>query len=123
MHAAEELVALLCAVIAVVLIGRRLRIPYPIALVIGGLLISLVPGLPSIRIDPDTVFLLFLPPLLYAAAWFTSWHEFKANLRPILLLAVGLVVFTTVVVGFVVHALIPAIPLSIAFALGAIVSP
>lgn len=123
MNTAEELVALLCAVIAVVLIGRRLKVPYPIALVVGGLCISLVPGLPVIRIDPDKVFLLFLPPLLYAAAWFTSWHDFKANLRPILLLAVGLVVFTTVVVGLVVHALIPGIPLSIAFALGAIVSP
>ncbi len=123
MNAAEELVALLCAIIAVVLIGRRLRVPYPIALVVGGLCISLVPGLPVIRIDPDKVFLLFLPPLLYAAAWFTSWHEFKANLRPILLLAVGLVVFTTVVVGVVVHALIPGIPLAVAFALGAIVSP
>lgn len=123
MNAAEELVALLCAVIAVVLIGRRLKLPYPIALVIGGLCISLVPGLPVIRIDPDKVFLLFLPPLLYAAAWFTSWHEFKANLRPILLLAVGLVVFTTVVVGVVAHALIPGMPLSVAFALGAIVSP
>jgi Na+/H+ antiporter len=123
MNAAEELVALLCAIIAVVLVGRRLKVPYPIALVVGGLCISLVPGLPEIRIEPDKVFLLFLPPLLYAAAWFTSWHEFKANLRPILLLAVGLVVFTTVVVGLVVHALIPGIPLAVAFALGAIVSP
>ena len=113
----------MCAVVAVVLLGRRLRMPYPIALVIGGLCISLVPGLPVIRINPDLVFLLFLPPLLYAAGWMTSWHDFRQNLRPIFLLAVGLVLFTTLVVGLVVHALIPTMPLAVAFAFGAIVSP
>ena len=119
----EAMVLLMCAVVGVVLLGRRLRMPYPIALVIGGLCISLVPGLPLVRIKPDLVFLLFLPPLLYAAGWFTSWHDFKANLRPIFLLAVGLVLFTTCVVGVVLHTLIPAIPLAVAFAFGAIVSP
>jgi monovalent cation/hydrogen antiporter len=123
MKPVEALVLLLCATIGLVLLSRRLKISYPIALVIGGLCISLLPGLPAVRVRPDLVFLLFLPPLLYAAAWFTSWHEFKANLRPILFLAVGLVLFTTVVVGWVVHALIPEIPLAVAFALGAIVSP
>lgn len=113
----------MCAIIGVVLLGRRLNIPYPIALVVGGLGISLIPGLPPLRIEPDILFLVFLPPLLYAAGWFTSWHEFKANLRPIFMLAVGLVLFTTVIVGLVVHALIPEIPLAVAFALGAIVSP
>jgi CPA1 family monovalent cation:H+ antiporter len=111
------------AVIAVVLIGRRLHVPYPIALVLGGLGISLIPGLPVIQINPELVFLVFLPPLLYGAAWFTSWHEFKANLRPIFQLAVGLVLFTTVAVGFAIHALIPEVPLAVAFAFGAIVSP
>jgi Na+/H+ antiporter len=82
-----------------------------------------MPGLPSVRINPELVFLLFLPPLLYAAGWFTSWHDFKANLRPIFLLAFGLVLFTTFVVGVVLHSLIPAIPLAVAFAFGAIVSP
>ena len=119
----EALVLLMCAVVGVVLLGRRLKVPYPIALVIGGLCISLVPGLPVVHIRPDLVFLLFLPPLLYAAAWFTSWHDFKANLRPIFFLAVGLVLFTTFVVGIVVHAMIPEMPLAVAFALGAIVSP
>ena len=123
MKPVEAFVLLMCAVIGVVLIGRRLKVSYPIALVIGGLCISLVPGLPAVRIHPDVVFLLFLPPLLYAAAWFTSLHDFKANLRPIFFLSVGLVLFTTVVVGLAVHALIPAIPLAVAFALGAIVSP
>jgi monovalent cation/hydrogen antiporter len=123
MKPVEAMVLLMCAVVGVVLLGRHLRIPYPIALVIGGLCISLVPGLPLVRINPDLVFLLFLPPLLYAAGWFTSWHDFKANLRPIFLLAFGLVLFTTFVVGIVLHSLIPAIPLAVAFAFGAIVSP
>ncbi|HWW02586.1 MAG TPA: Na+/H+ antiporter [Candidatus Acidoferrum sp.] len=123
MKPVEAMVLLTGAIVGVVLVGRRLRMPYPIALVIGGLGISLVPGLPVVRINPDLVFLLFLPPLLYAAGWFTSWHEFKANLRPIFLLAFGLVLFTTFVVGVVLHALLPAIPLAVAFAFGAIVSP
>jgi len=119
----ETLVLLLCAVVGVVLIGARVKVPYPIALVIGGLCISLIPGLPQVGINPELVFLFFLPPLLYAAAWFTSWHEFKANLRAIFLLAIGLVLFTTLVTGVVIHALIPELPLAIAFAFGAIVSP
>src|SRR5687767_5779952 len=123
MKPVEALVLLLCAIIGVVLMGRRLKIPYPIALVIGGLGISLIPGLPPVQIHPDVIFLVFLPPLLYAAAWFMSVHDLKANLRPILLLAVGLVLFTTIAVGLLVHALIPEIPLAVAFALGAIVSP
>src|SRR6516162_6116643 len=122
MKPVEAMVLLMCAVVGVVLLGRRLRAPYPIALVLGGLAISLVPGLPVVHINPDLVFLLFLPPLLYAAGWFTSWHEFKANLRPIFMLAFGLVLFTMLVVGVVLHGLIPAIPLSAAFAFGAIVS-
>jgi len=117
------MVLLMCAVVGVVLIGQRFKIPYPIALVIGGLGISLLPGLPVVRIDPGLVFFLFLPPLLYAAGWMTSWYDFKSNLRPIFLLAVGLVLFTTLVVGFVIHALLPAIPLAVACAFGAIVSP
>jgi Na+/H+ antiporter len=117
------MVLLFGAIVGVVLLGRRLRVPYPIALVLGGLFISLIPGLPVVLIHPDLVFLVFLPPLLYAAAWFTSWHEFRTNLRPIFLLAVGLVLFTTAATGVVLHALIPEIPMAVAFAFGAIVSP
>src|SRR5215468_6613414 len=123
MKPVETFVLLFCAVVGVVLMGQRLKIPYPIALVLGGLCISLVPGLPVVGVNPDIVFLFFLPPLLYAAAWFTSWHEFKANSRPILLLAVGLVIFTTLIVGFVIDAFIPEMPLSVACALGALISP
>jgi len=119
----EVLVLIFCAVVGVVLLGRRLKVPYPIALVIGGLGLSLIPGLPVVQLNPELVFLVFLPPLLFAAAWFTSWHDFKANLRPIFLLAVGLVLFTTLVTGVVVHLLIPGVPWAIAFAFGAIISP
>ena len=123
MKPVEAMVLLMCAVVGVVFLGRRLKMPYPIALVIGGLGISLVPGLPVVHINPEYVFLLFLPPLLYAAGWLTSWHEFKANFRSIVLLAFGLVLFTTFVVGILLHAVVPAIPLAVAFAFGAIVSP
>src|SRR5215471_7911132 len=123
MKPVETFVLLFCAVVGVVLMGQRLKIPYPIALVLGGLCISLVPGLPAVGVNPEIVFLFFLPPLLYAAAWFTSWHDFKANLRPIFLLAIGLVLFTTVITGLVIHAVIAELPLTIAFAFGAIISP
>ncbi|HXI53384.1 MAG TPA: cation:proton antiporter, partial [Candidatus Saccharimonadales bacterium] len=102
MKAAETLVLLMTAVLGLVWLGRRLQVAYPIVLVIGGLGIALVPNLPEAPVDPELVFFLVLPPLLYAAAWFTSWHDFKVNLRPILLLAVGLVLFTTVIVGVVI---------------------
>lgn len=123
MKPVEVIVILMCAVVAMVMVGGRLKTPYPIALVIGGLLISLVPGLPLIRVEPDLVFLIFLPPLLYAAGWVTSWNEFRANLRPVFMLAFGLVLFTTLIVGFVMHWLIPQLPLAVACAFGAIVSP
>jgi CPA1 family monovalent cation:H+ antiporter len=119
----EVLVGLLFAVAALALLARKLRIPYPILFVIGGLLLALIPGLPGIRLDPQLVFLLFLPPILFPAALFTSWRDFRANLRPISLLAVGLVLFTTTVVGYLAHYFIPDLSLAAGFVLGAIVSP
>src|SRR5947209_7196232 len=119
----EVIFGLLLAVAALALLARKLKIPYPILLVVGGLLLGLVPGLPRVKLDPEVVFLFFLPPLLYPAALFTSWRDFHANLRPISLLAVGLVLFTTVLVGLLAHYLIPGLPLAAGFALGAIVSP
>src|SRR5437868_1330180 len=89
---------LLVAVVALAIIAPRLHIPYTILLVLGGLLLGFVPGLPRFTLDPDVVFLLLLPPLLYASAWQTSWRDFHANLRPISQLALGLVLLTTVVV-------------------------
>ena len=112
-------------VIATVLAGlaRRSRLPEPILLVLAGLAIGLVPGLPHVELEPELVFLFFLPPILYAAGFFTSIRDFKANLRPILLLSIGLVLVTTIGVAWVLKALVPDIPWAAAVAFGAIVSP
>jgi Na+/H+ antiporter len=119
----EVVLLLLLAATALAIVARRVGIPYPILLVLGGLAIGFVPGLPRVELDPDLVLLLFLPPILFAAGYFTSIRDFKANLRPIALLAVGLVLFTTVVVAVVARALVPDLPWAAAFALGAIVAP
>jgi CPA1 family monovalent cation:H+ antiporter len=119
-----ELIALLfAAVLALAAVARRLVVPYPILLVLGGLVLGFVPGLPPVRINPDIVFFVFLPPVLWAAAFFTSFRDFKANLRPIGLLAVGLVLATTAVVAVVARAVVPGLGWPAAVTLGAIVSP
>ncbi len=121
---AIELVFLLMfAATGLAVVARRLGIPYPILLVIGGLLLGFIPGLPRVELAPDLVFLLFLPPILFGAGYFTSIRDFKANLRAIGLLSVGLVIATTIAVGVVVHALVPGLGWAPAFALGAIVAP
>jgi CPA1 family monovalent cation:H+ antiporter len=119
----EVIMGLLATVAALALLGRKLPIPSPILLVVSGLLLALIPGLPRLELNPELVLILFLPPLLYPAALFTSWRDFHANLRPIFLLAVGLVLFTTVAVGFLAHYFIEDLPLAAGFVLGAIVSP
>lgn len=119
----ELVIGLLVAVALLALLSRKLPIPYPILLVIGGLGLALIPGLPRVRLNPELVFFFFLPPLLYPAALFIPWRDFRANLRPISLLAVGLVLFTTVAVGFLAHSFIPDFPLAAGFVLGAIISP
>src|SRR3989454_9933301 len=113
---------LLCAV-ALGWVARHFQFPYPIALVIGGGALGFVPRLPQLQFDPQFLLVLVLPPILYQAALLTSWHEFKANIRPIGLLAIGLVIATTLAVGATLKLLIPDIPWSAAFVLGAIVSP
>src|SRR5919206_403187 len=118
----EIIVGLLLAVAALATLAARLRVPYPILLVLGGSALGFVPGLPRVELDPELVFLLFLPPLLYVSALFTSWRDFRANVRPISLLAVGLVLMTTFVVATVVHTVV-GLPWAAAFVLGAIVSP
>src|SRR3954470_8774820 len=123
MHNAEVILGLLAAVAVLAIIARTINVPYPILLVLGGLALGFVPGLPRIELSPEVIFLLFLPPLLYLSAWTTSWRDFRANRRPIGLLAVGLVLTTTVVVAVVAHLAIPGVPWSVAFVLGAIVSP
>ncbi len=123
LHQLEVIIMLLAVVLALTTIAQKVCIPYPIFLVLGGLLLGIVPGLPTVTLHPDLVFLVFLPPILWAAAYFTSLREFRQNLRPISLLAVGLVVATTAGVAAVAHALLPGIGWAEAIALGAIVSP
>jgi monovalent cation/hydrogen antiporter len=113
---------LLVAVAALAVVARLVRVPYPILLVIGGLVIGFVPGVPDIELDPDVVLLVFLPPLLYAAAFFSNLRELRANARPIGLLAIGLVVVTTLAVAAVAHWAI-GLEWRVAFVLGAVVSP
>jgi CPA1 family monovalent cation:H+ antiporter len=123
METAEFLILLLISLAGFGLLAKRLRVAEPIVLVLGGLAVSFIPGLPAVELKPEYVFLLVLPPLLYAQAWFTSWKDFCDNIRAISLLAVGLVLFTTTAVAFVAHALVPELPLAACFVLGAIVSP
>ena len=114
--------SLLAVVAAVMWIAERVRLPMPILLVIAGIALALIPGLPAVELDADFVMLALLPPLIYFAAFSMSWQAFCANLRPILLLAIGCVLFTTAAVAIAGHWLI-GLPLGVAFMLGAIVSP
>jgi CPA1 family monovalent cation:H+ antiporter len=118
----ELILALMVAVAVVATAARALRVPYPILLVAGGLLLALTPGVPHVALAPELIFLLFLPPLVYIAGFETSVRDIRAQLRPILSLAVGLVVASTLLVGAIAHALLPEIGWPVAFALGAILS-
>jgi Na+/H+ antiporter len=113
---------LLVAIVILATLEARLRIPYSILLVLAGLILGFIPGLPRVELDPDIVLFLFLPPLIYSSAWLTSWRAFRFSLRPILLLAVGLVLFTTLIVAVVAHTLV-GLSWPVAFVLGAVVSP
>lgn len=118
----ELFIGLLLAVVVLAVAARRVHIPYPIFFVLGGTVLGFVPGLPSVELNPELVFLAVLPPLLFPAALFTSWRDFRANLRPIALLAIGLVLFTTTIVAFAAEYLFH-LPLAAGFVLGAIISP
>jgi len=122
-RSAEFVLALLIAVSALVTIARRLGIAYPIFLVVGGLLLGLVPGLPRPQVEPDLIFLLVLPPILYTTAFFTPLRSLRANLGNISSLAIGLIIATAGAVAVVAHALIAGITWPVALALGAIVAP
>ena len=115
------------AVLALILVGsvaaKRVGLPAPVLLAVGGILWSVQTVLPGIVIEPHVVLAVFLPPLLYAEAWNASWHDFRRWLRPILQLAVGLVAFTILCVGLAAKALVPELPWAACFLLGAIVSP
>ncbi|MEZ4595569.1 MAG: cation:proton antiporter [Chloroflexota bacterium] len=121
---AFELVLVLVVVIGlVVTLSRRIRAPWPVLLVITGLGLTLLPQFGHVDVSPDLVLSVFLPPLLFAAAWDTPVHDFRRYQRAIILLSVGLVLFTTVVVAYTADLLIAGLPLAAAFALGAIVAP
>jgi monovalent cation/hydrogen antiporter len=122
-HDSLILLGVLVTAAALLASAQVTRIPYPILLVLGGLGVALIPGMPTIELDPELVFVAFLPPLLYGTAFFTSLRELRANIGAISLLAVGLVLVTTVVVAAVAHAVIPGLGWPTAFVLGAVVSP
>jgi monovalent cation/hydrogen antiporter len=124
MNGAEFLiVGLFVAVAGLSALAHRLDVPYPIVLVIGGALFGFVPGAPKVVLNPDVVLLVFLPPLLYGAAFFANLNDIRSNLRGITLSSVGLVLVTMVAVAVVAHELIGGLPWAAAFALGAVVSP
>jgi CPA1 family monovalent cation:H+ antiporter len=113
---------LLFFVVAFAELARRLKTPYPIVLVVAGLLLSFVPGIPQIRLNPDLIFFVVLPPLLYSAAWLTSWRDFHYHLVSILLLAFGLVTFTVFGVAVAATKVFTGFDWRTGFVLGAVVS-
>lgn len=117
------MLALLIAVAAISGVARRFSFSYPIVLLLVGIAVSFVHGVPRIPLPPDAVFLIFLPPLLFAAAWQTSWREFRYNFVPISMLAFGLVLFTALGVAFLAHFFLPNFDWRLGFLLGAVVSP
>jgi CPA1 family monovalent cation:H+ antiporter len=104
-------------------VARAVGVPYPIVLVLGGVVLGLIPGLPEARLDPDLVLVIFLPPLIYSTAFFTSLRDLRADIRPIALLSIGLVLATTCSVAVVAHAVIDHLNWAASFTLGAIVAP
>jgi NhaP-type Na+/H+ or K+/H+ antiporter len=111
MGQAELLIAgVLVTVAGLSTLARRLSVPYPIVLVLGGALIGFNPGLPEVRLDPEVVLLVFLPPILYGESVFANFGDFRANLRALTLSAVGLVLATMCAVAWAAHALVPGLP-------------
>jgi Na+/H+ antiporter len=117
------LLGVLVASAGLLLAAQRSSVPYPIMFVVGGAALGFFPGLPRVELEPDLVLVLFLPPLLYAAAFFSSLRDLRANVRPISLLAIGLVITTALAVAVVAHAVIDGISWPAAFVLGAVLSP
>jgi CPA1 family monovalent cation:H+ antiporter len=117
------LIGMLGIIAAISLLAQRVAVPAPVMLALAGMTWSLLPALPRLTLPPEVVLSVFLPPLLYHDAWNTSWLDFRRWLRPILQLAIGLVAFTILVVGLVVHWVIPTLPWAACFLLGAVVSP
>lgn len=122
MSVVEVALIALALVVALATLADRLGVPYPILLLLGGIGLGFVPALPRVSIDPGILFLLFIPPLVFATGWHTSWRDFRLNLWPICLLSIGLVLATILVVAVVAHLVIAGLSWPAAFVLGAIVS-
>lgn len=123
MDSFKIVVFIMAILISLTAIANKRKLPYPVLLVAAGLIIGFVPQLPDLALDPDIVFVIILPPLLYDAASRTSWHEFRTAIRPISALAITLVFFTTISVAVTAHYIIPGFSWPLAFVLGAVVSP
>ena len=122
-HEQLILMGLLLAIAALLVAAPALHVPYPILLVLGGLALGFIPGVPTLQLPPELVLIAFLPPLLYSAAFFTSLRELRENIRPIGTLAVGLVLATMTAVAVVAHAMVDDMSWGAAFVLGAVVAP
>jgi CPA1 family monovalent cation:H+ antiporter len=122
-HIETIIVSLLVAVVVLGALATRIGVPYPILLVLGGLVLGFVPGIPNVRLAPELVLVVFLPPLLYSAAFFADLRELRADMRPITLLSTVLVLVTASAVAVTAHALVSGLPWAACFALGAIVAP
>lgn len=122
MSVLEVILIALAAVAVLATLAERFAVPYPVLLVPGGIALGYLPGVPRVTFPPNLTFLLFMPPLVFSTAWRASWPEFRANLRPISSLAVGLVLTTMAVVAAVAHGLLAGMTWPVAFVLGAVVS-
>jgi Na+/H+ antiporter len=118
-----QYIILVLAILFMVMLAQKLKIAYPIVLVLGGLVFSFIPGLPLIQINPELIFVIFLPPLLYETAWFTSWKDFWRWRRVIVSFAFIVVFVTSFVVAIFSSMLIPGFTMALGFLLGAIISP
>lgn len=119
----KVVVFIMAILITLTAIANKRKLPYPVLLIVAGLIIGFIPGLPDLEMDPHVIFVIIIPALLYDAASKTSWHEFKTSIRPISALAITLVFFTTVSVAVAAYYMIPGFTWPLAFILGAVVSP
>ena len=110
-------------VVGLSIVARKIKILFPVLLTVAGLLLGFIPSFPRLFLDPSIVLLVFLPPILYSAAWYTNWYDFKININPIFILAFTMVIVTTIGIGFLAKAFLPGFSLAMGFLLGAIISP
>jgi Na+/H+ antiporter len=123
LHTFIQYILLVIIILFLVMLGQKMKIAYPIVLVLGGLVLSVIPGVPVISIDPELIFVIFLPPLLYEAAWYTSWKDLWRWRRVISSFAFLIVIVTSLVIALVSSAIIPGFTLALGFLLGGIISP